>query len=718
MSQKIDIIIPVYGGYEETVQCIQSVLSSSTSDTHTVVINDCSPDEQLVAWLSRMASQNKFELLENQENLGFAATVNRGMSLHPDRDVILLNSDTVVANDWVQRLAYHGRKKKVGTVTPFSNNATICSFPIFCQQNELIGPVDQVDLAFKSANAKKSARIPTAVGFCMFINRRCLDQTGLFDDRTFADGYGEENDFCMRASRLGWRHLLAADIFVAHLGGVSFANDKRRKLDDAARAIDKLYPDYHSNILLFTRKNPHRQLRLLAHAEYIHRSAKKVVLLISHRLGGGVEKYLQDLETVLGQEGFFIVLRPGAADGEYDLGLSVNTTDRFKFSLPGDYEKLLSVCRFLGVGLVYFNHIKGGCDLLCKLADDLGCDMDFVLHDYYVINANPTLTDRGGRFCADPAIRDEKCSENNPIPEGKTAKQWRSKQHEFLSHCRNIVIPSQYAANLFKQYFPDIPFKTIYHPDLLNHSFPSPRPRKEGKHRSIVLVLGAINKEKGLDIIEKVALLAADRALRVDFHLLGYACRPLKDVIEHGPYSSDNVQARIASIQPDIIWFPAQSPETYSYTLSEALRTDIPILASDIGAFPERLAGRPYASVANWRMSPDEWLDTIQAFLSGCIGKQVSENYVQEFYEVYKSTEEFYGCFWENVQHKQKAATDLSSIPFSSTNGLTLREELLLRIIIWRKKRGLRWVSAIVPYRIQQQLKRWLSDRPLHELVQ
>jgi GT2 family glycosyltransferase len=52
------------------------------------------------------------------------------MRLHPERDVVLLNSDTVVANDWLDRLlACADLESRIGTVTPFSNNATICSFP-------------------------------------------------------------------------------------------------------------------------------------------------------------------------------------------------------------------------------------------------------------------------------------------------------------------------------------------------------------------------------------------------------------------------------------------------------------------------------------------------------------------------------------------------------------------------------------------------------------
>ncbi|MDP1249887.1 hypothetical protein Q6312_28420, partial [Klebsiella pneumoniae] len=77
-------------------------------------------------------------MLENEENLGVVGTVTRGMALNTAPDVLLLNSDPVVANDWLDRIrqAAYG-DARIASVTPFSNNATICSYPRFCEGNDL-----------------------------------------------------------------------------------------------------------------------------------------------------------------------------------------------------------------------------------------------------------------------------------------------------------------------------------------------------------------------------------------------------------------------------------------------------------------------------------------------------------------------------------------------------------------------------------------------------
>ena len=140
MKRLVDVIVPVYGGREELQRCLESVVGNRQKTRYRlVIIDDASPDPDIPAYLKEFASRHEqVTLLENEENLGFVATVNRGMALSTENDVVLLNSDTEVANDWLDRLLQAAQKMpRIGTLTPFSNNATICSFPRFCFSNPL-----------------------------------------------------------------------------------------------------------------------------------------------------------------------------------------------------------------------------------------------------------------------------------------------------------------------------------------------------------------------------------------------------------------------------------------------------------------------------------------------------------------------------------------------------------------------------------------------------
>jgi GT2 family glycosyltransferase len=257
---KIDVVVPVYRGARQTRRCIDSVLSCAQRERfEIVVVDDAAPEPDLAAYVGALAGERRITLLRNERNEGFVRSVNRAMALHADRDVVLLNSDTEVANDWLDRLhrcAHAG--ERIGTATPFSNNATICSYPFEGWSGNTPGGlgVAALDRMFATANAGRSADLPTAVGFCMYIRRDCLDAVGLFDAERFGRGYGEENDFCMRAAKAGWRNLLAADVYVFHEGGVSFSGERGALAEAATKAMDDAHPDYMAGVRAFVFNDP------------------------------------------------------------------------------------------------------------------------------------------------------------------------------------------------------------------------------------------------------------------------------------------------------------------------------------------------------------------------------------------------------------------------------------------------------------------------------
>ena len=127
----VDIVIPVYRGLAQTRRCIESVLADADRPAgRVIVVDDHSPDPKLSAWLDSLAAEGRIQLVRNRRNRGFVASVNIGIEAAGTHDVVLLNSDTEVANGWLARLAGHAyATPRVASVSPFSNNATICSYP-------------------------------------------------------------------------------------------------------------------------------------------------------------------------------------------------------------------------------------------------------------------------------------------------------------------------------------------------------------------------------------------------------------------------------------------------------------------------------------------------------------------------------------------------------------------------------------------------------------
>ena len=230
------IIIPVHNGGEVVLACFASVLGSRPPRTRIIVVDDGSTEPGVVKLLDDLVRRRTITLLRHGRALGFPASVNAGMRAIGGHDVVLLNSDTLVPPGWVERLraaAYAGRD--IGTVTPFSNDASILSYPgpAGFNPNPDQAAVNRLDRLVQRAAKQPSGvdptfhhggivDIPVGVGFCLYLRRDCLDAVGSFRPELFAQGYGEENDFCLRARRLGWRSVALTGLFVGHVGGASF----------------------------------------------------------------------------------------------------------------------------------------------------------------------------------------------------------------------------------------------------------------------------------------------------------------------------------------------------------------------------------------------------------------------------------------------------------------------------------------------------------------
>ena len=617
----VDIIVPVYRGLEDTRRCLESVLASTCKTPwRLIVINDASPEPEVTQWLHDFAASDaRITLLENEGNLGFVGTVNRGMALSGEHDVLLLNSDAEVAGDWLDRIrAAAYSDQKVASVTPFSNNATICSYPLFCRDNDLPEGWDtaRLDALFGRVNSGQVVDVPTGVGFCMYIRRAALTEVGLFDVENFGKGYGEENDFCIRAANAGWRNLHALDTFVRHFGGVSFGDSKSPRERAAMETLRRLHPRYESQVLRFVQDDPARLARTMVDVGRILDGQRPVILTVLHDRQGGTERHVHELASALRDRAQFLVLRP-LPGGRVSLRLP-DPDEGFElvFSLADGFEQLLTVLRQLGVCHVHFHHLLGHDDMVARLPERLGVGYDFTAHDYHTVCPQISLTQRDNLYCGELGVQQcTDCLAQSPAPGGVDILTWRARHAAILNGARFVMAPARDALLRLARYVPGAALRLVPHTDIDPGTplpVPAPAPIRDGRSLKVV-VIGALSAIKGADVLEDVAVAARKQGAPVEFHLIGYGYRALKTqpharLTVHGRYDENDLPDLLRWLQPDVVWFPAQWPETYSYTLSACLLGGWPVVAPDIGAFAERLQGRRWSWVKSWDLSMAEWL--------------------------------------------------------------------------------------------------------------
>ena len=260
----VQILLPVYNAADDLDACLASLAATLPRGVPVLLADDASPDPRVRDVIEAHRANGKLALrhVRRERNLGFVGNVNAGLRETAPDDVVLLNSDTIASPGWFERLlACAASDARIATVTPWSNNAEICSFPDFCVAGPLPENLDELARASATAGAPEYPDLPTAVGFCMYLRRAAVDAVGDFDLATFGRGYGEENDFCLRAAGHGWRHVLCDDAFVAHRGGASFKPEGFAPGGENLARLNARYPGYNARIAEFILRDPLKPLR-------------------------------------------------------------------------------------------------------------------------------------------------------------------------------------------------------------------------------------------------------------------------------------------------------------------------------------------------------------------------------------------------------------------------------------------------------------------------
>ncbi|WP_134497456.1 glycosyltransferase domain-containing protein [Microvirga pakistanensis] len=248
----IDIIVCVYNALEDVRLCLESARSNLLPPHRIIIVNDRS-NEETTGYLRAFAAGDKqIELIENEENLGYTRSASRGLAAGSAGFRILLNSDTIVSANWaLKMLDVANSSERIGIVGPLSNAAGAQSIPNIKSSgtNTAINILPhgltpaEIDLACEQWSfAHLFPRVPLVHGFCFGVKKEVIDSIGLFDDENFKRYYGEENDYCLRASAAGFELALATNTFVFHRKSRSIEEEKRIvHMAEAGQRLRELY---------------------------------------------------------------------------------------------------------------------------------------------------------------------------------------------------------------------------------------------------------------------------------------------------------------------------------------------------------------------------------------------------------------------------------------------------------------------------------------------
>ncbi|RQH16994.1 tetratricopeptide repeat protein [Okeania hirsuta] len=655
----LNVIVPVYRNLKVTQQCLERVIQSKRNRPYKItVINDCSPELEIHTYLDELANSGQIKLIKHPENEGFVKSVNNGMMSDTQSDVVLLNSDAYVTDYWLDYLREAVYKEeRIATATPFSNNATIFSYPINCQETEDIPKdltLEELAQICRQVNQNVTIEVPSGHGFCLYIRRDALREVGYFDAETWGKGYGEEVDWCQRALDLGWRHIAATGVFIQHVGSQSFVGDKINLINRSMKLIAEKYPEYDLVIQEFIKSDIFATARRNIDLERLRRCGDRFILMINHNLGGGTEKYLQDLVYILDSENIkSLILKPDAESKDW-VELTYPKLDLLaRYNLNNDGKTLIQDLQNLGVFHVHIHHTIGfSKNFLDKLLKELALNYDVTLHDYASICPRVSLSQGEGKYCQEPPIQVcELCIEEHGAhnslqklyEEIDSMEIWRSNSENFLKGARKIFVPSQDMTTRMSKYFPELEFTLRYHPEVRKtitlHS------QNDDESSIKIGLIGGISEIKGLNTLYDCASYAAKIKKEIEFIVIGTTAKnnlfeKLSNVTIYGSYKQEELNELISKSKLDFAAFFSTWPETYCYTLSEALENGLYPFAFDIGAVGERVRKLGVGYLIEPNVNVASLVEALYSFANQCrqqedtvnIGNYYSQSFLNSYY--------------------------------------------------------------------------------------
>ena len=440
---------------------------------------------------------------------------------------------------------------------------------------------------------------------------RLPEEVGPFREDVFAQGYGEENDFCLRARHRGWRHVAVTGAFVAHAGGASFGSARRHLQARNAAVLGRLHPGYDAMVAEWIGRDPLGPARLrMDRLRWRAGQRASAAVLVTHSGGGGVERVIEARAAALRAAGVRpVVLRP--ADGAIVVG--DGGTPNLRFAMPGGLGALARLLQADRPTHVELHHTLGHHPAALGLAARLGVPHEVHVHDYAWFCPRIALVPEHA-YCGEPAISgcegcvaDHGSNIEEPIPVAALVER----SARLLGAARRVVAPSPDVASRIRRHFPQA--RPVVLPWEDDAAIAPPKLPRSIRH---VCVIGAIGIEKGFEVLLACVRDAARRALPLSFTLVGHSADDER-LLAAGPvqvtgrYAPEELESLVRAQRADVAFLPSIWPETWCFALGHAWQAGLPAIVFDLGTPAMRVRESGWGWVLPLGLQPEavnDWM--------------------------------------------------------------------------------------------------------------
>ena len=608
MKNKIDILLLIDGTLEDIKQCISSIQAhTDLSNNRLVIISNQNIDENIKKFLDSLVQDGIYKF-EEEKAFDIISIFSRQRSITEKNDVILLDSNTIVTSNWIEKLrtcAYNA--EEIGIVSPLTN--LLLGFGNDDHYSFLENfNIDEYNTWLENISLCQYPVVPTANFGCTFIKKELLDD--VITEKLIRAKERLENieEFCKIVVQLGYTHVLCDNCFI-------YCNKTSRFPMIDSNAIEKWNNTLSKkNIELYKQLNywnGKKNIFYLVQADFREGCSNNI---------GGTQLHVKDLVVELKKEFNVFV---AARDGEF-LRVTAyieekNITFSFHIGAIPEYfvyrsKKLNELFNNLliafRINLVHVHHTMGLTLELYYSAKKMNIPVYTTLHDYYFICPTLRLLDENNKSCI--GINDtERCSKClkkylNIDVRLNFVEKWRAEYKKVLEISEKIFIPSKSATKIVLQYYPEVKDKIqIISHGINPHLFYKNSCKEPYNHKQLhIAFVGGISEVKGSALIYKI--ITQNKNLFEWFIFGGIGSVELyqlkqENLTKTGWYKKEELKALLQQYEIDIVCLLSIVEETYCYTLSEVVACGVPVIATDIGALGERVKEMG----CGWLVSPE-----------------------------------------------------------------------------------------------------------------
>lgn len=220
----LSVIILNWNTKELLIDCIDSIIKSKPKVSIEVIVVDNGSTDGSVEALDRFKGKLKLTSIKNDSNLGFAKANNQGIKVSAGKYILLLNSDTLIEDEAIDKLYNFAiSDKKIGVVGAKLKNRDGSTQASCFYRPTLLGAIKEYWLGIKNSygNYVPAGENPTEVdvvaGAAFLITPQARLKVGILDEKFFF--FFEDLDYCRRTWRNGLKVYYLPEAVVIHLHG-------------------------------------------------------------------------------------------------------------------------------------------------------------------------------------------------------------------------------------------------------------------------------------------------------------------------------------------------------------------------------------------------------------------------------------------------------------------------------------------------------------------